>query len=313
MICEHCGVENIGDNSFCSRCGNSLGWTCESCTFVNKADALFCGGCGRASSQQNPNALKTKKQGPDVTVNSPRSDKMNNPSTMKTGMGTQTTNQQQPEIGDAFQASTAQIRSEERTGFPIQNNPINRLQTGSPGFPARSMNPGSGQFHQKHAMNAFSQKDPGPFPDLGGKLKSPLLQNQQVKNTDIEKKQTPGMNIPNQKPIQTGVSELQRSSLKSSDSGFGMNKFENNTSPAFNPSIGLNNQSPSFEQNNGNLSGTADNQTVSPPPRNENYYTSLVEQLTEIQIQRLLDESVSFKMAAKDELNQDDINKVFEE
>jgi len=60
MICDQCGADNVGDGSFCFRCGSSLGWVC-SCAYSNRADAFYCGGCG--------NPATNKKQAGDSSSN----------------------------------------------------------------------------------------------------------------------------------------------------------------------------------------------------------------------------------------------------
>jgi len=57
MICNVCKIENDSNRSYCSKCGNPLGWKCN-CTFLNASDALFCGGCGKGINPENKDAQK---------------------------------------------------------------------------------------------------------------------------------------------------------------------------------------------------------------------------------------------------------------
>jgi class 3 adenylate cyclase len=46
MRCSKCGCENLADNNFCARCGNSLARLCVKCGAENSPASNFCGKCG---------------------------------------------------------------------------------------------------------------------------------------------------------------------------------------------------------------------------------------------------------------------------
>ena len=57
MNCEKCTNKNVDWASYCTQCGESLGWICD-CSFLNSQKNDFCGGCGRSLKEKQSNKNK---------------------------------------------------------------------------------------------------------------------------------------------------------------------------------------------------------------------------------------------------------------
>jgi hypothetical protein len=301
MTCDQCGMENTGEGSFCSRCGNSLGWICE-CAYVNRADAMFCGGCGRAVSSHN----QPKEKSPSKSnVPFPSGGKFDIPNSQTQGRDDSL--QRQPETPQSY-------GDQPKSSFS-QNTSLDdffQRQSGSPqsvGYPPNS------QTTKKEKHDEYSQADSGPL--------YPLNKQQSISHSNDD--QLPG-SPPNNHNISRAIDDQ--------DDAFSSKLIQNKESHLSNAR-----PSPSYENLNNPPqqqdtmfrgpssqglsmeSSTSDKRdsflSKSEPVgessiRVKKSLLPLVEQLTESQIENLLEESYALKLVEKEEISQEEINRFFE-
>lgn len=68
MVCKKCNSENVDWASYCTQCGEPMGWICR-CSFVNRKSDNFCGGCGKLLQKNTGNSSLPSPQNEKANSN----------------------------------------------------------------------------------------------------------------------------------------------------------------------------------------------------------------------------------------------------